>query len=156
MPEETVRLKGEIVRDVIRGRELVERFADRLHGLLGFRPYPGTLNVRVEQPVDIEDFETKRLEHILFDGSVWIDARLAPIKLTFRDKTVDAWIIVDERSLHEEDVLEVIHKDRLTETTGLKLGDRVTVELTKRRRTLKSRFKKAMRPLFPKSPRIVK
>ncbi|MEM7813480.1 MAG: DUF120 domain-containing protein [Candidatus Aenigmatarchaeota archaeon] len=154
--EKAVRLNGEIVRGVIRGRELIERFSSRLEGLLGFKPYPGTLNVRVEQPVDIEDFETKRLEHVLLDGSLWIDARLAPVKLTFGEKSVDAWIIADERGLHEEDVLEVIHKDRLTETMGLKLGDKVVVELIKRPRTLKSRLKKALRPLFPKASRIVR
>ena len=149
-----VLLNGEIARGVIRGRELIERFADRLEGLLGFRPYPGTLNVRIERPIDIEDFETKRLEHILFDGSLWIDARLAPIKMTFRDKIVNAWIIVDERGLHEDDVLEVIHKDRLMEMLGMKLGDEVVIQLERRPRTLRSRLRSAMRPIIPKSTRI--
>lgn len=151
-----IRLNGEIVRGVIRGRELIEQFADRLHGILGFRPYPGTLNVRVEQPVDIEDFETKRVEHLLLDGSLWVDARLAPIKFTFKDKTVDAWIITEERGLHEEDVLEIIHKDRLVDMLGLKLGDPVTVEFVKIPRSLKSRMRSKLRPIWPKAPRVIR
>ena len=152
----TILLRGEIVRGVIRGRELIERFADRLEGILGFRPYPGTLNVRVEQPVDILDFETKRLEHILLDGSLWIDARLAPIKLVHKDKTVNAWIIVEERGLHEEDVLEVIHAERLVDVLGLKQGDEVSVILTRQRRTLKSRLRTFLKPIFPPAPRIIR
>lgn len=154
--ENKIRLNGQIARGVIRGHDLIERFADRLEGMLGFRPYFGTLNVRVEQPVDVENFETKRLEHILLDGSVWVDARLAPIKLMFKDKSVDAWIIVEERGLHENDVLEVIHKERLTELFGLKQGDDVMVEFTRQRRSLKSRFKEALRPLWPKATRIIR
>lgn len=151
-----VRLHGTIDRGVIRGRELIERFADRLEGIIGFRPYLGTLNVRVERPVDIEDFETRRLEHILTDGSLWIDARMAPMKLTFKDKTIEAWMIIDERGLHDEDVLEVIHKERLMDTLDLKLGDAVEIELTRQRRSLKSRIKSALRPLVPKATRIVR
>lgn len=151
-----VRLRGQIVRGVIRGRELIDRFSNRLEGLLGFRPYPGTLNVRIEWPIDIEDFETKRLEHVLLNGSLWIDARLAPIKFTFKDKTLDAWIIVDERGLHENDVLEVVHKERLMDLLGLKLGDEVVIELVRQPRGLKSRLKAALRPLWPRATRVIR
>jgi len=151
-----VRLHGTIVRGVIRGRELIERFADRLEGLLGFRPYPGTLNVKIERPIDIEDFETKRVEHILLNGSLWIDARLAPIKFTFKDKTIDAWVIEDERGLHENDVLEILHKDRLMDMFGLKQGDEVVIELRKQPRSFRSRLKKSLRPVWPKATRVVR
>jgi CTP-dependent riboflavin kinase len=152
----TVRLHGIVARGVIRGHDLIERFSDRLDGLLGFRPYLGTLNVKLEKPINIEDFETKRVEHILLDGSLWIDARLAPIKFTFKDKTIDAWAIEDERGLHEADVLEVIHKERLMEMFGLKMGDEVIIELKKTHRTLKSKLKEVFRPLWPKAARIVR
>lgn len=151
-----IRLNGKIVRGVIRGRELIKRFEDRLHGILGFRPYAGTLNVQVEQPINIEDFETKRLEHILISGDLWIDARLAPIKLTFKDKTIEAWIIVEERGLHEDDVLEVIHKERLVEMLGLKLDDDVVIELVLNKRTLKSKLKEMLRPLWPRATRVIR
>jgi len=153
---EKVFLAGKIARGVIRGHDLIERLSDRLHGVLGFMPYHGTVNVRIEQPINIEDFETKRIEHILLDGSVWIDARMAPIKLTFKDRTIDAWIIFDERGLHEEDMLEVIHEERLMDTLNLRLGDDVSVELTKVRRTLKSRLKELLRPFWPRATRIMR
>ena len=152
----TVRLHGIVARGVIRGHDLIERFADRLEGLLGFRPYPGTLNVKIEKPINTEDFETKRVEHILLDGTLWIDARLTPVKFIFKDRSIDAWAIEDERGLHEADVLEIIYKERLMDMLGIKMGDEVMIELTKRPRGLKSRLKEAFRPLWPKATRIVR
>jgi len=73
--------------------------------------------------------------------------------MEFRDKVIDAWIIIDERGLHEDDVLEVIHKDRLVDKYGMQINDEVTVELVPVRRGLKSRLKARLRWLWPRSTR---
>lgn len=76
-----VRFPGELVSGAMRGADLVNRFADRLVSVIGYRPYPGTIDVKTTQIIDIELYETKRISHVLMDGSEWIDLRLAPVKL---------------------------------------------------------------------------
>lgn len=150
-----ISFKGEVVHGVIRGRELVERFSDRLVGMIGWRPYHGTLNVRLEEPLNIRFFETKRLEHVMLDGSVWVDASLAPAKLRFKDRVIECWWIREERGLHEDDVVEIIAKDRLMDAGGMNYGDTVEVELYRRPLTYGARLRILWYSLFPKG-RVVK
>jgi CTP-dependent riboflavin kinase len=151
----TIRVSGVVSHGVIRGRELVERFADRLTGVVGWRPYPGTLNVKLEKPLDVHYFEIQRIEHVLLDGSVWIDARLAPAKLRYKDQEIGVWWIREERGLHEEDIIELIAPDRLMDKYKMQYGDAVDLELYQRTLSLRQRLHLWRRSIMPKG-RVVK
>lgn len=151
-----IRLKGNVVHGVIRGKELIERFSDRLHGLIGFKPFSGTLNVKVDHPVSIEDFETMRIQHVLSSGVVWIDARLAPVRLHFKGQAEQCWLIREERGLHDMDVIELISEHRLFSKMGMTYGDEVEVELTELRHPIHSRLAEAFRSIWPRHKRVIR
>ena len=155
--ERIVTYVGTISRGVARGRELIERFSDRLTGILGFRPFPGTLDVRLEQPIDFELYEVKRLEHVLMEGSLWIDARLAPVKLRVNGETIDAWAIKEEKGLVEEDMLEILAPYSIKEKFGVKEGDIIDVEMVERPLPRTKAIRKSLKQIFfPKIKRSIK
>lgn len=148
---------GTVSRGAARGKELVERLSDRLTGIIGFRPYPGTLDVKLQEPVDFEKFEAKRVEHVLMDGSLWIDARLAPVKLRIKGEALDVWAIREERGLVEEDTLEILAPFGIKEKYGIKEGDVVDVEMVEHTLPVTARIRKAIKRLFfPKIKRTIK
>ena len=152
----TIRIQGKLSHGVIRGRELVEDFLDRLTGIIGWKCYPGTLNVKLEKELDIVDFETKRLEHVLLDGSKWIDARLAPAKLYYKGNPIEVWWIREERGIFHENLIELVAPEKLMEKYGMAFGDQVEVELQQLEVSSRNKLTQFWRKLFPKNKRIIK
>ena len=111
--------------------------------------------MRFEKPLDIHHFETQRLEHILLDGSTWIDLRLAPAKLHYKDNIIEVWWLREERGIHEEDVIEIISPDHLMEKYQINYGDEVELELYKHSLSLRERLHLFWRGFAPKG-RVVK
>lgn len=123
-----MRVKGNIVMGVSRGEPLIEKYAARLKGLLGFEPFRGTLNVRVERKIDLKFYATKTMEHILLDGSRLVEAYLAPVKLYTSSGEYSCWAFRQEKSPHGADLVELIAKESLREKFSLKDGDEVELE----------------------------
>lgn len=132
-----MRLKGTISRGVLRGEALLEKFCYRIKAILGFEPYKGTMNIRLEKPVDIEMYSTKTIEHILVDGRKIVEAHLAPVVLHVRsgEQLIDheCWAIKPTNATHGSDMIEVIDKERLKDKFSLKEGDEVEVTFFERR-----------------------
>ena len=76
-----MKVRGEVFSGALRGMPLIEKYNARLIGLLGFRPFKGTMDVRLERNVDIKPFATKTIEHVISDGSKKINAYLAPVRI---------------------------------------------------------------------------
>lgn len=135
-----MRLKGSIATGVSRGEQLIEKFFFRIKAILGFEPYKGTLDVRLERPVEIEDYATKTIDHILVDGRKMVEAHLAPVVLHIKqeDKVHDheCWVIRPSNYTHGKEMIEIINKEKLKDRFSLKDGDEVEVtffEQTKKR-----------------------
>lgn len=98
---------------------------------LGFDPYPGTLNVRLETERDLEaKTQIERLPAIRIEGFK-DDKRTyggaSCYKATING--VDAAILVIERTHHPADVIEVISQHFLRKKLKLKDGSAVKVQL---------------------------
>ena len=133
-----VRLSGQVTGGMGEGRHYVtlsgymEQFRERL----GYEPFPGTLNV------DLNDESVRRrsavdaFNPIPIDG--WEDgdrtygpAICHPARIEANGAVYeDAHTIAPERTHHDEDQLEVIAPDRLRDALDLDDGDRLTVRVT--------------------------
>lgn len=74
-------VRGEVFSGTLRGTPLVEKYYPRLVGLLKFKPYKGTMDVKLERNVDVRGFATKSIEHVLTDGKKKVDAYIAPVRI---------------------------------------------------------------------------
>lgn len=111
-----MRVRGEVFSGVLRGTPLVEKYFPRLIGLLGFRPFLGTVDVRLERNVDISAFAAKTIEHVLRDGRRKVDAYLAPVRIK---KLTSVYSLMQVRE-EEKQILARLKK--LEETAKKKLA----------------------------------
>lgn len=121
-------VKGIVFSGVLRGQPLIDIHFHRLIGLIGFEPYKGTLDVKLERTVDFRKYATKAVEHVLMDGKKIVNARLAPIKLIFKGHAYQCWAMQEVGGTQPEDTIELLAKDHLKSKIGLTDRDEVGVE----------------------------
>jgi riboflavin kinase len=99
---------------------------------LGYEPFPGTLNIRLSDPVYMTARrELGRHPSIFIDGFSdgtrtygWVKCYRASI-----NGTVDAAVLVLERTHYDDSMLEVIAPTSIKDAAGIKNGDRVKVQV---------------------------
>jgi len=90
---------------------------------LGFVPFPGTLNVRLEEPFPAEQ-PAIRIEGFAEEGKSFGECKCYRIKLN----GIDAAVVRPERSRYPAELIEVIAPVKLR-ALGLEEGDSVEVIL---------------------------
>jgi len=124
-----IHFTGKIVSGLGEGRYYTgqSRYVDQFKEKLGFVPYPGTLNVEIEQlernklrllkdysTITVEEFKTKNRT---FGGVRCFRAKINGVKSA---------IVLPSRS-HYSNILEFISPDHLRERLNLKDGDEVKI-----------------------------
>lgn len=106
---------------------------------LGYIPFPGTLNVKLK---DKEFIEAKRLldahPAILVNGFSdgkrtygWVKCYPARI-----NNSVDAALILLERTHHDDSVIELISKENIKKSTKLSTGSQITIHVNVKSKTV--------------------
>ncbi|MGQ4556745.1 DUF120 domain-containing protein [Halobellus sp. GM3] len=133
----TVELEGVVTSGMGEGRHYIslsgymEQFEERL----GYEPFPGTLNVDLDEVSVRAQSAMSSLAGVSIDG--WEDeertfgpATCYAASVTGGDATAErAHIIVPERTHHDETQLEIIAPTRLRDELGLADGDEVSVRV---------------------------
>src|SRR3989344_2331870 len=92
-------LEGKVFSGVNRGKELIKKYEPRIIGILGLRPFPGTLNVKMERETDLKSHSTKTIDFLLTDGKRKIDAYLAPVVMKPSQKTLRGVLIEGDETV---------------------------------------------------------
>ena len=92
--------------------------------LLGFVPFPGTLNVLLEGPFPAEQ-QAIRIESFQEEGRSFGECKCYRIRLN----GIEAAVVRPERSRYPADLIEVIAPVQLRQALALKEGDSVDVIL---------------------------
>ena len=103
-------------------------YQDRFREVLGYSPFPGTLNIEVdvEERRELEEsLEGKAITEVYRDGERLSDVTVFPCKV--EEKECAALRL--EKTDHPESILELISPHNLREMLGLEDDD--TVEITK-------------------------
>lgn len=125
-------LQGTVITGLGEGRyymslkPYVEQFAQKI----GFEPFPGTLNIRLEAA---SAAVRKRLDQLSWvpiqgftaEGRTFGDARCLPCRIG----GIPCGIVVPGRSHYPDDILELIAPVSLREALGVQDSDSVTVEV---------------------------
>ncbi|MEM0448750.1 MAG: DUF120 domain-containing protein [Methanomassiliicoccales archaeon] len=124
-------IRGKVVTGMGEGQYYVtlEGYSEQFQELLGFKPYEGTLNLRVRQEDlhhldSLRDSQGIRIKGFERDGRTFGDVICYMAML----QNIECAIVVPTRS-HYEDVIEILCKYHLRRTLGLKDGDEVEVRI---------------------------
>ncbi|MGB9636800.1 MAG: DUF120 domain-containing protein [Thermoplasmata archaeon] len=106
-----------------------EQYVEQIFEILGFTPYPGTLNIKLEKESTPALYALKERPGILIKGFQEKDRTYGNVKC-FRATILElpCAVVIPERSAYT-DILEVISKHNLRKVLNLKDGDRVIVRV---------------------------
>ncbi|HLD49512.1 MAG TPA: DUF120 domain-containing protein [archaeon] len=135
-------IKGKVISGAMRGSPLIDIYFHRLIGIIGFEPYKGTLDIRLEKAIDIKKFSTKAIEHVLLDGSRKTDAYLAPIEIVVGGERYGCWAMRQKEYIYSDTRLEIISKENIKEKFSLKDDDDIIIVMNEipRKKKKKLRF----------------
>ncbi|MCD6591066.1 MAG: DUF120 domain-containing protein [Candidatus Aenigmarchaeota archaeon] len=125
---------GNLVSGSGEGRYYVgqDEYFIQFHEKLGFRPFLGTLNVRLKSITDMKaKSEMEKVKPIVIKGfkkgnRTFGDIRCYPCVI---NRKIKGAVVIPERSHHPPDVLEILSPVYLRKTLSLKDNDYVHVEL---------------------------
>lgn len=132
-PKAPKQITGRVFTGLGEGRYYLSQkgYRDQFSGLLGFDPYPGTLNLRLQDAENRHANQALRAQLGLYLQGFSAKERTfggARCYLCGINKTRAA-VIVPERTHYPEDVVEVLSPVYLRKKLGLKDGDAVTLLL---------------------------
>ena len=121
--------EGTVVSGIGEGAYYVGEYAERIRKAVGYRPYAGTLNVRIGggRP-NMNTPQTLDVLGFMSHGRSFGRVGLTPVKLHIQRKTISCHVIIPERTHHKVD-LEVIAKENLRDKYGLKDGEKARIML---------------------------
>ncbi len=102
--------------------------------VLGYVPYPGTLNLRIKEAKDyalVREWRTRVRPKIIHGfvegGRTFGNVEVLPVRLNGK---IRAYAIFPERRHYGDEVLEIIHEESLRVKLGVRDGDIVAVYLS--------------------------
>ncbi len=134
-PEEEMRFLGKVFQGLGEGAYYIglEGYQTQFAKALGFDPYPGTLNVKLESPIQVEQkrelrgFDGLRIEGFQRDGRTYGGARCYRAKVG--KKGLPGAVLVIDRTHYDDSVLEIISPHYLRGELGLKNGDLIDLSV---------------------------
>ncbi len=126
-------LTGEVISGLGEGRYYVSipRYMEQFREKLGFEPFPGTLNLRLDTVSQETRRELEKMEWVEIDGFVDNDRTFGSAKcLRCRIDGSASAIIVPGRTHYPDDIIELLCEHGLRKKLGLNDGDKIKVEIS--------------------------
>lgn len=120
-------LQGKVASGMGKGRYYVSLpgYGRQFKAKLGFEPYPGTLNLKLDEPLALSEQHAIKIESFREEGRIFGGCRCYRIRIN----GIEAAIVSPDKSNHSADLLEVIAPVCLRESLHLTEGDKVELKL---------------------------
>jgi riboflavin kinase len=126
--------EGEVFSGRGEGGFYVSIYARKFKEKLGFTPYPGTLNTRILERGDVEEFNRclREATSYYIDPPPIKGAKLGAV-IVYRSEIngLMAWIVRPLITFYKEDVVEFISETYLRGALNLRDGDRVRIRVAR-------------------------
>lgn len=124
-------INGVVVSGTRKGSYFLSQkfYSDRFREVLGFKPYPGTLNIKVNG-IDLENIIsiTESELDIIHGSEGFGDVKYIEASLNSR---IDGALVLPVKTEHPTEILEFIAKNNIREELNLSDGDSVNLNLKK-------------------------
>lgn len=133
---EQISLRGKIITGMDEGAYYLSKkaYQDQFSMILGFTPFPGTLNIQILDEVTLQSFErllrlpARFISGFKEKGRVFGKVFIWPSFLQVKDHKIPSAIIRPDRTHHTSQI-EIIAQENIRETCGVKDGDEVEIIL---------------------------
>ena len=109
--------KGKVVSGLNEGSAYVTKYLEQLRNNLGFEPFPGTLDLKIDAK-----------SRSLLKNPLKIKGPVDTYFVMLNDE-VEGAIVVPEKTAHDKTTIEIVSPVNLREHFGLKDGDEVLLRL---------------------------
>ncbi|ACV24425.1 CTP-dependent riboflavin kinase [Methanocaldococcus fervens] len=122
-------IEGRVVSGFGEGRYFLSLppYKEAFKKVLGFDPYEGTLNLKLNEAFNINKFKYIETEDFEFNGKKFFGVKILPIKILINNNEIDGAIVVPKKTYHSSDIIEIIAPVKLREQFNLKDGDVVKI-----------------------------
>lgn len=110
-------MKAKVVKGKGEGAKYIEVYMTKIEKIVGLKPYPGTLNLKIESLPPLDYIEIPAFGKF---GTI----KLAPCIVNYER----AFIVVPEKGKHEPNVIEIVAEKNLKALLGLEDGDFVDLQ----------------------------
>ena len=119
-------IHGKVATGLGEGQYYISRegYRSQFHEKLGFVPFPGTLNIRLDKPF-VPSGESIQIMEFSDEGKTFGACQCYSIRIN----GIKAVIVRPERSSYPPDLIEIIAPISLRESLGLSDGDEVEIML---------------------------
>ncbi|TFG11645.1 CTP-dependent riboflavin kinase [Candidatus Thorarchaeota archaeon] len=131
-PKDEIRIEGTVVGGLGEGAYYVDMYSDRFEESLGFKPYLGTLNVKVSGETAQQAVSRMKHSPPLVVQGFREEGRTFGDVICYRvlvNGKIEAAIVLAQRTHHGKDILEVIAPMNIRKKLNLKDGDKVELAL---------------------------
>ncbi|MCD6373107.1 MAG: CTP-dependent riboflavin kinase [Thermococcus sp.] len=122
---------GEVISGIGEGAYYVKQYSHLIEEYLGFKPYPGTLNVLVIFPRTVFDalynVRPVILPGFVKDGRTFGDVKAYRVRIG----DVEGAIVIPSRTIHPPKIAEIVAPICLREKFNLRDGSRITIKVVK-------------------------
>ena len=131
-PEDEIVIKGTLVEGIGEGAYYVDAYADRFQKALGFKPFSGTLNVKIV--TEESRIAVSRMKHSppLIVSGFTDEGRTFGDVICYRTKVNDELegaIVIAQRTHHSPNILEVISPHNIRQKLKVNNGDEIKLTL---------------------------
>ena len=125
------KILGEVVSGLGEGAYYIRQYTPLIEEYLNFKPYPGTLNMKIIFPKTVfdvfHDVEPIIIPGFSKGGRTFGDVRAYKVRIN----GIEGAIVIPFRTIHPPEIAEIISPINLREALNLKDGDRLVVEVVK-------------------------
>jgi CTP-dependent riboflavin kinase len=148
--------RGKIVQGPMAGETLIRKHEHRIVGLLGFKPFHGTMDVKLDKKLDMLPYSTKKLSHVMTHGREMIDLALAPVTVVFNNSIrYECWAAQNPRTPYM-DIIELISAEKIMEKFDVKIGDEVEIIFSHHRPLKKKPISNFLNRLYGRQGQLTK
>jgi len=121
-----MKISGEVKTGTKKAQKFLslKPYKDRIEEKTGFRPFPGTLNLEVDEEQHRKlkkEKEKQRIEGFNYEGNDYGGLELYRVKI----KGLEAALLDIDRADHGDEIAEIIAEEKLRAKIGLEDGDTV-------------------------------
>jgi riboflavin kinase len=119
---------GIVISGIGEGAYYIKEYEDRIKEIFGFKPFPGTLNLKIKENRNLERHSKGIIKGFRKGERTFGDVKFMPVRIAFKGKSKDSYLIFPKRT-HHKDVVEIISDSNLRKALGLKDRDTIKIEL---------------------------